>query len=79
LITYIFPLKNASEELDHISAVQIIKSSVQYILGEASISIALEFSSTDKVLNETLQQDPQVDQIINSPLFYLRTVMCQFY
>ncbi|MDI6047409.1 hypothetical protein [Flavobacterium yafengii] len=76
LITHFFS-KNASEELDHISAVQIIKSSVQYILGEADISIALEFSNfRQRLLNETLQlKDPQVDQIINSPLFYLRTVM----
>ena len=76
LITHYFS-KDATEELDNISAVQIIKSSVQYILGEADISIALEFSNfRQRLLNETLQlRDPQVDQIINSPLFYLRTVM----
>jgi hypothetical protein len=76
LITHFFS-KDATEELDNLSAVQIIKSSVQYILGEADISIAIEFSNfRQRLLNETLQlRDPQVDQLINSPLFYLRTVI----
>ena len=64
-------------EIDNVSAVQIIKSSVQYILGEADISIAIEFSQfRERLLNENLSlKDPQVEQLINSPLFYLRTVM----
>ena len=76
LITHFFS-KNATEELDSLSAVQIIKSSVQYILGEADISIAIEFSNfRQRLLNETLQlRDPQVEQLIGSPLFYIRTVM----
>lgn len=76
LITHYFS-KEASEEIDNVSAVQIIKSSVQYILGEADISIAIEFSQfRERLLNETLSlRDPQVEQLINSPLFYLRTVM----
>lgn len=76
LITHFFS-KEASEEIDNVSAVQIIKSSVQYILGEADISIAIEFSQfRERLLNESLSlKDPQVDQLINSPLFYLRTVM----
>lgn len=76
LITHYFS-KEASEEIDNVSAVQIIKSSVQYILGEADISIAIEFSQfRERLLNETLSlKDPQVEQLVNSPLFYLRTVM----
>jgi hypothetical protein len=76
LITHFFS-KNASEELDNISAIQIIKSSVQYILAEADISIAIEFSNfRNRLLNESLQiRDSQVEQIIDAPLFYLRTVM----
>ncbi|MDN5204232.1 hypothetical protein QQ008_22765 [Fulvivirgaceae bacterium BMA10] len=76
LITHFFS-KEASEDIDNVSAVQIIKSSVQYILGEADISIAIEFSQfRERLLNETLSiKDPQVEQLINSPLFYLRTVM----
>ncbi|REG88066.1 hypothetical protein [Winogradskyella sediminis] len=75
LITHFFS-KDATEEIDNISAVQVIKSSIQYILGESDISIAIEFSNfRDRLLSETLQlKDPQVDQVINSPLFYIRTV-----
>jgi len=69
--------RDAQEELDHTTAFGIIKSSVQYILGEHEISIALEFSQfRERLLNETLKIDDfQVDQIINSPLFYIRTVI----
>ncbi len=76
LITHYFS-KNAEEQLDYATAFSIVKSSVQYILGEQDISIALEFSKfRDRLLNETLRiNDAQVEQVINSPLFYLRTVM----
>lgn len=75
LITHFFS-KDAQEQLDYVTAFQIVKSSIQYILGEHDISIALEFSKfRERLLNETLKlSDIQVDQIINSPLFYLRTV-----
>lgn len=76
LITHYFS-KNAEEQLDYATAFSVVKSSVQYVLGEHDISIALEFSKfRDRLLNETLKlSDPQVDQLINSPLFYLRTVI----
>lgn len=76
LITHYFS-KNAEGELDFATAFSIVKSSVQYILGEHDISIAIEFSKfRDRLLNESLKiDDTQVDQIINSPLFYLRTVL----
>lgn len=76
LISHFFS-KNADEQLDYATAFAIVKSSVQYILGEHDISIAVEFSQfRNRLLAETLKlSDPQVDQIINSPLFYLRTVI----
>ncbi len=76
LITHYFS-KDATEEIDNVSAIQIIRSSIQYILGEADISIAIEFSHfRERLLSETLTlKDPQVEQLIDAPLFYLRTVM----
>jgi hypothetical protein len=75
LITHYFS-KDADSEIDYTDAFVIVKSSVQYILGEQDISIAIEFSKfRERLLSETLKiNDPQVDQLINSPLFYLRTV-----
>lgn len=69
--------KNAEEELDFITAFSIVKSSIQYVLGEHDINIALEFSKfRDRLLNETLKiNDHQIEQLINSPIFYLRTVI----
>jgi len=76
LITHYFS-KNSEEQLDYATAFTIVKSSVQYILGEHDISIAIEFSKfRERLLNETLKiDDAQVEQLINSPLFYLRTVI----
>jgi len=76
LISHYFS-KNADEEIDYTTAFGIVKSSVQYILGESDISIALKFSHfRNRLLSETLPiTDSQVEQLINSPLFYLRTVM----
>ena len=76
LITHYFS-SNIDEELDKLSAMSIVKSSVEYVLSEDNISIALEFSNFRKrLLGETLTiNDPQIDQLINSPVFYLRTVL----
>jgi hypothetical protein len=76
LITHYFS-KNSDEELDYMTAFTIVKSSIQYILGERDISIAIEFSQfRTRLLNETLKiDDMQVVQVIESPLFYLRTVI----
>ena len=75
LITHYFS-KDATEPLDFVEAFDIVKTSVKYILGEQDISIALEFSKfRDRLLSETMsRQDSQMDQVINSPIFYLRTV-----
>ncbi|KAA6329221.1 hypothetical protein EZS27_021951 [termite gut metagenome] len=76
LISHFFSGK-ADEEFDYASAVIIVKSSVQYILGEQDISIAIEFTNLRKrLLNESLKRsDAQVEQLVNSPLFYIRTVL----
>lgn len=76
LVTHYFS-KDADEEIDYLDALKIVKSSIQYILGEQNISIAIEFSKfRERLLSETLKiDDSQVEQIIGSPLFYLRTVM----
>ncbi len=76
LITHFFS-NGATEEIDVTSATQILKSSIQYILGEQEISIALEFSKfRDSLLSKTLlSSDPQIEQLVNSPLFYIRTVV----
>lgn len=76
LITHFFS-KNADEQLDYITAINIVKSSVQYILGEQDISIAMEFSNFRKRLQTEIlkSNDQHVEQIIHSPLFYLRTVV----
>jgi len=76
LINHYFS-RNATEEIDRITALHIIRSSIQYILGEEDISIAIEFTQfRERLLSESLSlKDPQVEQLINSPLFYLRTVI----
>lgn len=76
LITHYFS-SNCDEELDKLSAMSIVKSSVEYVLSEDNISIALEFSNfRNRLLGESLSiNDPQLEQVINSPVFYLRTVL----
>jgi len=77
LITHFFSKNPDTEvEIDYTDAFVIVKSSVQYILGEQDISIAIEFSRfRERLLSEPLKiTDAQVDQVINSPLFYIRTV-----
>lgn len=76
LITHYFS-SNSDEELDKLAAMSIVKSSIEYILAEGNISIALEFSNFRKrLLSESLTiHDNQIEQVINSPVFYLRTVL----
>lgn len=76
LISHFFSGK-ADEEISYTDAFTIVKSSVQYILGEQDISIAIEFSNLRRrLLTESLKKDDiQVSNLISSPLFYLRTVL----
>jgi len=75
LISHFFSGK-ADEEIDLLTAAGIVKSSIQYILGEQDISIALEFTAfKERLLTESLRiDDIQIVQLLDSPLFYLRTV-----
>lgn len=65
------------EELSAVDGIQIITTCVKYILGEQNLGVALEFSEFRKRLyNETLPQDDlQVQYLLNSPTFYVRTVV----
>ncbi|GAB6096436.1 hypothetical protein JCM14469_26890 [Desulfatiferula olefinivorans] len=65
------------EELSAVDGIQIITTCVKYILGEQNLGVALEFSEFRKRLyNETLSHDDlQVQYLLNSPTFYVRTVV----
>jgi hypothetical protein len=65
------------EELSLVDAAQIVSTCVKYILGETDISIAIEFSELRKrLVSETIPlDDPQIVQLLESPVFYLKTVI----
>lgn len=76
LITHFFS-KDAEEELDVSTAASIVRCSIQYVLSEQHTQVAVGFSQfRHRLLGESLRlDDPQVEQIISSPLFYLRTIL----
>lgn len=76
LILHFFS-KDANEELGYLEAFGIIRSSVQYILGEADISVAIEFSQfRERLQTESIaEDDPQIEQLSGSAIFYLRTTL----
>ena len=65
------------EELSKLDASSVVSSCVKYILGETDISIAIEFSDLrNRLFSETLSlQDPQIEQLLESPPFYIKTVV----
>ncbi|MGL1958292.1 MAG: hypothetical protein OCD00_13350 [Colwellia sp.] len=65
------------EELSKIDAASLVSSCVKYILGESNISIAMEFSELrNRLFSESLStQDPQIAQLLDSPPFYIKTVV----
>lgn len=65
------------EELSLVDAAQIVSTCVKHILGETDISIAIEFSDLRKrLMSETIPlDDPQIAQLLDSPVFYLKTVI----
>lgn len=79
IITHFFSRKaeEDGEELSAVDGIQIITACIKYILGEQNLGVALEFSEFRKRLyNETLRQnDLQVQYLLNSPTFYVRTVV----
>ena len=68
---------NSEAEMTAIDSLSVIRPCVEYILSEANVKVAVAFSEFRKrLLNEDLRrEDATVNQIINSPLFYIRTVM----
>lgn len=66
-----------NEELSKIDAAALVSSCVQYVLGETDISIAIEFSELrNRLFSETLTLlDPQIEQLLESPPFYIKTVV----
>lgn len=79
IITHFFSRKaeEDGEELSAVDGIQIITSCIKYILGEQSLGVALEFSEfRDRLYNEILRADDlQVQHLLNSPTFYVRTVI----
>lgn len=65
------------EMLSLVDAAQIVSTCVKYILGDSDISIAIEFSDLRKrLVSETIPlTDPQIIQLLESPVFYLKTVI----
>lgn len=82
-------LKHAFELLSHFSnpetnellsqteAVNVVRSCVQYVMGEHDIRLALDFTRIrDRLSGETLQvNDSQVQQLLTSPPFFLKTAL----
>jgi len=66
----------ASEEIDPISALNIIKNSIKYVLGHQDMVIAMEFTKfRDRLLTENLKSgDANIEMLISAPAFYARTV-----
>lgn len=66
-----------SEEFSKIDASALVNSCVKYVLGETDISIAIEFSELrSRLFSETLTlADPQIEQLLESPQFYIKTVV----
>lgn len=79
IVTHFFSDNAAKdgEMLSSVDAAQIVNTCVKYILGDTEISIAIEFSALRKrLLSETIPlEDMQIVQLLDSPTFYLKTVI----
>ncbi len=64
-----------AERLAQLEAVNIVRSCVQYVMGEHEIGLAVDFTRIrDRLVGESLQKtDSQVQQLISSPPFFLKT------
>lgn len=69
--------KDCDESLSQIDALVIVESSIKYVLGQKDVSVALEFNEFRKRLQEESmpQDDAQIQMLVNSQLFYVRTVL----
>lgn len=67
---------DAEDDLSKTDALSIVKTSIQYILSEQDVDVAVAFTKFRKrLLTETVSlQDGDVQQVLSAPLFYLRTV-----
>jgi hypothetical protein len=76
LINHYFS-NDVHEELDGISAMQIGRACVQYILSVAKTSVAVEFEEIrKKLLNEDIASDDStIKELASYPIFYLRTML----
>ena len=79
IITHFFSRKaeEEGEELSAVDGIQIISTCVKYILGEQDLGVAIKFSEfRNRLYSETLRLDDlQVQHLLNSPTFYVRTVI----
>lgn len=67
----------SDNEMSAIDSLSVIRPCVEYILSEPNVKVAVAFSEfRNRLLNEDLKlKDTAVAQVINSPLFYIRTVI----
>jgi hypothetical protein len=72
-----FSRNNEEGTLHSVEAMVIIVACVQYVLGEQNIGVAVDFTTIrDRLLSEVLKkEDPQVEQLITSPPFFLSTTL----
>ena len=66
-----------SDELDCIEALSIIKTSIQFVLGDEDTYVPLDFKTLrDRLVSIPINlSDSQIDQLINSPTFYISTAL----
>jgi len=72
-----FSNPKTTDELDCIEALSIIKNSVQFVLGDESTYVPLDFKQIrDRLTSVPIDlTDPQVQQLISSPTFYISTAL----
>lgn len=69
--------RECEAELSMVKAAAIISDSIRFVLGQPEITIALEFNKfRSRLQTESLtKDDDQIITLINSQLFYIRTVV----
>ena len=72
-----FSNPETTELLSQLEAVNVVRSCIQYVMGDQEIGLALDFTRIrDRLISETLQiNDTQVQQLIASPPFFLKTAL----
>lgn len=77
ILTHFAEGKADDDELPALEAVGIIRTCVQYALGEEDIGVAVDFFTfRNRLLSESLTSaDGQVEQFVNQPPFFLSTAL----